>query len=137
VFTATWTLDLGTKRNRFLVQLRSLLECGALSRFRGAEFGFIRFCDDRSELVLAPPTSPGFYPHSEWIASGPVQFGVRSKAQAHHNGDGPGLLGCCNLIDDLEGSAGFTQSPEQGSGMPLPINLREADCLSQAIRTEV
>ena len=46
-----------------------------------------------SEVVLAPPTSPGFYPHSEWAALGPVQVGVRFQAQAHHVGDGPGLLG--------------------------------------------
>jgi hypothetical protein len=45
------------------------------------------------EFVLPPPTSPGFYPHSEWAASGPVQFGVRFQAQARHDGDGPGLLG--------------------------------------------
>jgi hypothetical protein len=28
---------------------------------------------------MAPPTSPGFYPHSEWAAPGPVHVGVRSK----------------------------------------------------------
>jgi len=33
---------------------------------------------------MAPPTLPGFYPHSEWAALGPVHVGVRSKAQAHH-----------------------------------------------------
>jgi len=55
---------------------------------------------------LAPPTSPGFYPHSEWAALGPVQFGVRFQARVHHRGDELGLLGCCNLIDDLQGSAG-------------------------------
>src|SRR5215469_8034670 len=37
-----------------------------------------------SEVVMAPPTLPGFYPHSEWAALGPVHVGVRSKAQAHH-----------------------------------------------------
>jgi hypothetical protein len=47
------------------------------------------------------------------------------------------LLGRCNLIDDLEGSAAYTQLPEQGGGMLLPVDLREADCLSQAIKTEV
>ncbi len=36
------------------------------------------------EVVLAPPTSPGFYPHSEWAALGPVQVGVRFQAQTHH-----------------------------------------------------
>ena len=35
------------------------------------------------EFVLAPPTSPGFYPHSEWAALGPVQFGVRFQARVH------------------------------------------------------
>jgi len=45
------------------------------------------------EVVLAPPTSPGFYPHSEWAALVPVQVGVRFQARAHHVGDGPGLLG--------------------------------------------
>ena len=28
---------------------------------------------------MAPPTLPGFYPHSEWAAPGPVHVGVRSK----------------------------------------------------------
>jgi hypothetical protein len=49
------------------------------------------------EFLLASPTSPGFYPHSEWAALGPVQFGVRFQARVHHRGDEPGLLGCCYL----------------------------------------
>jgi hypothetical protein len=28
---------------------------------------------------------PCFYPHSEWAAMGPVQVGIRSKAQVHHH----------------------------------------------------
>jgi hypothetical protein len=28
---------------------------------------------------VAPPTLPGFYPHSEWAASGSVHVGVRPK----------------------------------------------------------
>ena len=28
---------------------------------------------------MAPPTLPGFYPHSEWAVLGPVHVGVRSK----------------------------------------------------------
>jgi hypothetical protein len=31
------------------------------------------------EFLLASPTSPGFYPHSEWAALGPVQFGSDFK----------------------------------------------------------
>jgi hypothetical protein len=34
------------------------------------------------EVVLAPSTLPGFYPHSEWAALGPVHVGVRSESQA-------------------------------------------------------
>jgi hypothetical protein len=41
------------------------------------------------KVVWAPPTSPGFYPHSEWAALGPVQFGVRFQARVHHRGDLP------------------------------------------------
>jgi hypothetical protein len=47
------------------------------------------------EVLPAPPTPlPCFYPHSSWAAMGPVQVGVRSKAQVHHHhhGDGPRLL---------------------------------------------
>jgi hypothetical protein len=44
-------------------------------------------------LAGATHSLPCFYPHSEWAAMGPVQVGVRSKAQVHHHGDGPGLLG--------------------------------------------
>src|ERR1019366_6022538 len=114
--TATRTLDAGTKRNTFLVQLRSLLgECPCPDF---AERYLVSFASVTIalELVLAPPTSPGFYPHSEGAALGPVQFGVRFQAQVHHHGDEPGLLGCCNLYNDLQGSAGFSQSPEQGGG---------------------
>ena len=53
------------------------------------------------EVVLAPPTLPGFYPHSEWAALGPVHVGVRSKPRPHHWVMGPGLFGCCHLIGDL------------------------------------
>jgi hypothetical protein len=54
------------------------------------------------EVLLAPPTPlPCFYPHSEWAAMGPVHVGVRSQAQVHHHGDGPGFAGCCHLLDDL------------------------------------
>ena len=41
--------------------------------------------------------------------SGPVQVGVRSKAQVHHPSDGPGFVGYCYLIGDLVGPAGFAQ----------------------------
>src|ERR1700677_45708 len=76
----------------------------SFARFLGAGTWFYLSCGSHfPKVVLAPPTSPGFYPHSEWTALGPVQVGVRSKAQAHHNGDGPGLLGCCNLTGNLEG----------------------------------
>ena len=55
-----------------------------------------------SRSLAAPPTPlPCFYPHSQWAALGPVQVGVRSQAQVHHHGDGPGLLGCCHLFGDL------------------------------------
>jgi hypothetical protein len=32
---------------------------------------------------------------------GPVHVEVRFQAQTHHDGDGPGLLGCCYLANDL------------------------------------
>ena len=48
--------------------------------------------------------------------SGPVQVGVRSKAQVHHPSDGPRFVGYCYLIGDLVGPAGFAQLPEQGGG---------------------
>src|SRR6516165_8241979 len=47
---------------------------------------------------------------------GPVQVGVRSQAQVHHQGDGPGLLGAAILAAISEGSKCLTQSPEQGGG---------------------
>ena len=34
------------------------------------------------QRLLAPPTLPGFYPHSEWAALGPVHVGVRSKPRS-------------------------------------------------------
>src|SRR5215831_5427586 len=69
------------------------------------------------EVLLAPPTPlPCFYPHSSWAALGPVQVGVRSQAQVHHYGDGPGLLGAAIYSAISGGSARYTQSPEQGGG---------------------
>src|SRR5215469_5203151 len=57
------------------------------------------------EVVLAPSTPlPCFYPHSQWAALGPVQVGVRSQAQVHHHGDGPGLLGAAILRAIFKGS---------------------------------
>ena len=52
-------------------------------------------------LASAPSHLPCFYPHSRQAAIGPVQVEVRSQAQVHHHGDGPGLLGCCHLAGDL------------------------------------
>src|SRR5215831_10418753 len=69
------------------------------------------------EVLLAPPTPlPCFYPHSSWAALGPVQVGVRSQAQVHHHGDGPGLLGAAIYSAISGGSKRLTQSPEQGGG---------------------
>jgi hypothetical protein len=33
--------------------------------------------------------------------------------------DGAGLVGCCHLISDLQGSGDYPQSPEQGEWMSL------------------
>ena len=46
----------------------------------------------------------------------PVQVGVRSQAQVHHYGDGPGLLGAAIYSAISGGSARYAQSPEQGGG---------------------
>jgi hypothetical protein len=47
---------------------------------------------------------------------GPVQVGVRSKAQVHHQRDGPGIVGV--LLSNVRsyGPSALTQSPEQGGG---------------------
>ena len=59
-------------------------------------------------LPALPPTPlPCFYPHSEWAAMGPVQVGVRSQAQVHHHGDGPGLLGAAIFAAISEGPKRF------------------------------
>ena len=87
------TLDQETKRNMFLVQLRSLLEWGLFSDSAPRNLVGSLLEAIACEVVLTPPTLPGFYPHSEWATQGPVHVGVRLKAQAHHNNDGPGLLG--------------------------------------------
>src|SRR5262249_37061507 len=52
-------------------------------------------------LAGATHSLPCFYPHSKWAAIGPVHVGVRSQAQVHHHGDGPGVAGCCHLRGDL------------------------------------
>ena len=57
-----------------------------------------------SALFMGPP------------AMRPVQVGVRSKAQVHHNGAGPGLLGAAILRAISKGSERRTQSPEQSGG---------------------
>src|SRR5580704_14190115 len=48
---------------------------------------------------------------------GPVQVGVRSKAQVHHHRDGPGVLP--SLRRSLKDRSGLTQSPEEG-GWEVP-----------------
>ena len=46
------------------------------------------------EVLLAPPTACRASIRTlNGPRRGPVQVGVRSKAQVHHRGDGPGLLG--------------------------------------------
>jgi hypothetical protein len=79
-----------------------------------------------SRSLAAPPTPlPCFYPHSQWAAIGPVHVGVRSQAQVHHHGDGPGLLGAAILPAISEGSKRLTQSPEQGGGCLCLAKLLE------------
>jgi hypothetical protein len=57
------------------------------------------------KVLPAPPTPlPCFYPHSSWARDGPGASGVRSKAQVHHHGDGPGLLGAAILRAISKGS---------------------------------
>ena len=67
-------------------------------------------------LAGATTPLPCFYPHSKWAVIGPVQVGVRSQAQVHHYGDGPGLLGAAIYCLISEGPSSSTQSPEQGGG---------------------
>ena len=62
------------------------------------------------------PPLPCFYPHSEWAVRGPVQVGVRSKAQVHHTVTDLGCWGAAIYSAISGGSARFTQSPEQGGG---------------------
>jgi hypothetical protein len=66
----------------------------------------------RRHSLLAVLLSPLFMGR-RW---GPVQVGVRSKAQVHHHGDGPRLLGAAISLAISEGSERYTQSPEQGGG---------------------
>src|SRR5258706_7815969 len=47
---------------------------------------------------------------------GSVHVEVRFQAQARHDSNGPGLLGCCHLANDLERPTDNAQSPEQGGG---------------------
>jgi hypothetical protein len=124
------TLDQGTKRNTFLVQLRSLLEWGLFSDSAPRKLVGSLLQAITLEVVLMPPTLPGFYPHSEWTTVGPVHVGVRFKAQVHHNDDGPGLLGYCHLTSDLPRPAHDTQLPEQGGGYGYQSNPRKAGCFS-------
>ena len=72
-----------------------------------------------SKSCLRPPLLPGFYPHSQGAAWGPVHVGVRSQTRPHHHCDGAWLVGCCYLIGDLRGSGDYPQSPEQGEWMSL------------------
>jgi hypothetical protein len=62
------------------------------------------------------PPLPCFYPHSEWAVRGPVQVGVRSKAQVHHTVTDLGCWGAAIYSAISGGSARHTQSPEQGGG---------------------
>jgi hypothetical protein len=81
-----------------------------------------RFCPlsirfpDFPEVSPPHPLLPCFYPHSEWAAMGPVQVGVRFKAQVHHHVTD---LGCWVLPSSwrsFERPSNNTQSPEQGGG---------------------
>ena len=89
------------------------------------------------EVLLAPPTPlPCFYPHFKWAVIGPVQVGVRSKAQVHHHDDGPGLLGAAIYAAISGGSRRSTQSPEQGGGCLCLPKLLEV-CWPQQPSTHV
>jgi hypothetical protein len=90
------TLDQGTKRNVFQFSFVPYLKWEFFPRTSSDSFSTIV-----PETVLTPPTLPAFYPHSDGPLVGPVHIGVRSKAQVHHNDDGPGLVGRCHLTGDL------------------------------------
>src|SRR6266436_2732026 len=57
------------------------------------------------------------------MGSGHVE--VRFQAQARHDSNGPGLLGCCHLANDLERPTDNAQSPEQGGGCRCLPNFKD------------
>jgi hypothetical protein len=74
---------------------------------------------------MAPPTSPGFYPHSEWAAPGPVHVGVRSKPR-------PIIvvmdLGCWALPSNrrsLKDPPLMRSHPNKAVDVRFPSNLKE------------
>jgi hypothetical protein len=71
------------------------------------------------------PPLPCFYPHSEWAASGPVQFGVRSKPRSITTVTDLRLLGLPSKSRS-HGPAFKTQSPEQGDGCRYLPNLLDS-----------
>src|SRR5258706_8327728 len=56
---------------------------------------------------------------------GSVHVEVRFQAQARHDSNGPGLLGCCHLANDLERPTDNAQSPEQGGGCRCLPNFKD------------
>ena len=47
---------------------------------------------------------------------GPVQVGVRSKAQVRHDRDEPGIVGCCHLSRGLKNQHSLRSHPNKASG---------------------
>ena len=78
------------------------------------------------EVLLAPPTPlPCFYPHSKWAVIDPVQVGVRSQAQVHHQVTDLGCWVLPSCERSLKDQSYQTQSPEQGGGCLCSPKLLE------------
>ena len=87
-------------------------------------------------LASATQPLPCFYPHSEWAVRGPVQVGVRSKAQVHHTVTDLGCGGAAIYSAISGGSARHTQSPEQGGGCFAYQTSRDVCLLASALSTQ-
>ena len=73
------TLEMGTKRNPFLFSFVPYWK-----KHRWNKHRFLASLLTTAETGWLTSTLPGFYPHSEWAALGPVHVGVRFHAQVRH-----------------------------------------------------
>ena len=120
MFITTRTLDQGTKQNVFRFSFVPYLEWQS-----SHGHNLIRSSTIVPEVVLTPPTLPGFYPHSDGPLRARCILGFDLKPRSITTMMDLGCWDAAIYRAISKGSGGLSQSSEQGGGCHCQSTLEK------------